>query len=174
MKKCLLLLLPFFLVITACDNRFLTGKQVFSFTNDSSKDVIISVASENLSVAKNHTETIEAFADANISIDSYYRCNLLNVEIGTYSIVDASGKEITVYNSSTQAIILYDQKRNIGSYNELLQAVTDKLPLDEVNLGVEIPAETTVTFELYSKNPEYYAVFKDSQLPADLALLSFK
>ena len=175
MKKIFFVSFIFISLFTSCSQSFITGKQVFSFTNNSTKDVYVNVSGQDsVFVAIDKTETTLAYADADFNIDSCYRCDLKFSAMGNYSISDAVGRTVTVYNSSTRDIVLYENKKYIGSYADLLSHTSETINIHDVNIRVTIPAGNTVTFAVYTNNPSYTAYFNDNNMSADLSLLSFQ
>lgn len=168
MRKLVFILLPLFFLV-ACDSTFVTGKHDYSFKNDSSFDVELDIDDDIYTVKKNETLEIKLRATTPISINDNNRVLLDHSYKGNYTIIDKSHKIVTVYNSSLQDILLYEKDNYIGS-NAMLEAAKS----NNQNVSIELHADSTQTFELYTDTPNYYAYFKDNNMPADIALLSFR
>lgn len=163
MRKLLLILLP--LLFVSCG---FSGKFNHEYKNVSSYDVQLKINSSvyNLSIGQSITEEIGQ--SDTVSIKGNDRVEIAFKYSGYSEIIDKYYSSITVFNSSGYDILLYEKNNYIGTQEEVLQAKANK-----EKIKVEVPAGSTATFVLYTIYPEYEAYFKDNNMPADIALLSF-
>jgi hypothetical protein len=174
MKRFLFILLPLLFIFTACNNSFWTGEQKFTFTNNTSKTVVICTPKTSFYVLANETKVFYAVADTNFSIDNYYRCDLVFHTFGNYTIENAVYKTVTVYNNTNNTIIIKEKNNYIGTYEELIDlANSQNKSIKDISISIEVDANQTKTFKIVDKKPTYYAYQKNTNIPIDLSLISF-
>ena len=163
------------ILLTSCEANYWTGLQTFTFENKSSKTVYVEIPDEDpIKVKMNDSEQIDVSADTEFEIDTCYRSDLYCQTFGRYVIYDTPFYQITVHNNTSEIVVLAEREKMIGSYEELMSLTSSTTPLDDVNMKIEIPAGGSQTFKLYTRSPQYYAYFKDTEVPVSLALLSFE
>ena len=174
MKRFLLLLIPF--IFLSCSSNFWTGKQAFLLNNLSSKTVVVTITDEDsVQLAPGKNTTVYAYADSKFTVDSYFRCDVtFNSDTRGYDIIDSIGKSVTAYNNSTKDIMLCESKGKIGTYKELEAAAASQgISISDVSIQKKIEAGASVTFIVYSNNPNFYAYYCENGTSASMELISF-
>lgn len=164
MKKLCLILLPFLFI--ACN---FSDKQTFEVKNVSSYDVQVIADNSLHDLKRNESFVVQIYPTESISIKDNNRVKAKFINSELYHIIDKSFDTITVYNSSAHDIVLYEKNDYIGTYEEIVEAKNNNK-----KYGVVIPANQSKVFLLYTKTPDYEAYFIENNMPAALALLSFK
>ena len=104
MKKILLFLLPFLFI--ACN---FSGKFPYEFKNESSYDIKIKINSTVYDIASGKSLFVDIVPADPVSVKDNDRVELVFKYSGRYNIIDKEYYSITVFNSSTHDIILYEK-----------------------------------------------------------------
>ena len=160
MKKLLFILLPLlFISCSFSDNDSIT------FKNDSSYDVQLKLSNNLYDLKQGDSITVKLKTTDSKTVKNNNRVILKFLYRDYYSVIDKSFDTISVFNSSTHDIILYEKNDYIGTYEEITQS--------KEKFGIIIAAGQTKSFILYTKSPVYEAYYKDNNMPANLSFLSF-